>query len=102
MPVTTDTKSGPWTTESGYVTIAVDVSPDGMVWDNDRQRAIPAVVMRMPGFVADGYAEVFADWSKICGLVRGERREDDIAEVLGEAAEHAIQLAKAADKDHDQ
>jgi hypothetical protein len=100
--VTTETKSGPWTTEGGYVTIAVDVSPDGMIWDNDRQRSIPAVVMRMPGFVADGYADVFRDWSQVVVLARGERREDDIADVLGEAAEHAIRLTKAGDKDHNQ
>jgi hypothetical protein len=100
--VTTETKSGPWTIEGGYGTITVDLSPDGMVWDSDRQRPVPTVVMRMPGFVADGYAKVLADWSRVCELAGGERREDDIAEVLTEAAEYAIRLTKAGDVDHGQ
>jgi hypothetical protein len=100
--VTTDTASGRWTIESGYGTITVDVSPDGMIWDNDRQRAVPAVVLRMPGFVAEGYAEVFKDWSQICQLARGERTEEDIATALAEAAQYAIQLTKSGDEDNEQ
>lgn len=95
--MTTDAKHGPWTADSGYVTIAVDMSPDGMIWDDDRQCSILAVVVRMPGFVADGYAKVFADWSEVCKLTIGERREDDIAESLGKAAKHALDLAGSPD-----
>jgi hypothetical protein len=99
--VTTDLQSasGPWTVEGGYGTISVDLSPAGMIWDEDRQRAIPAVVLRMPGFVADGYAEVFKDWSQICKLTVGERTEEDVAEALAQAAEHAVRLTTAGDED---
>jgi hypothetical protein len=96
--MTTDIAKGPWTIEGGYGTVVVDLSPEGMIWDRDRQRPVPAVVLRVPGFVADGYAEVFKDWSEICKLARGERTEEEIAEALAEAAEYANRLTHVGDE----
>jgi hypothetical protein len=70
----------------------VDVSVDGDgPWDPDEGGPAPAVVLRMPSYVARHLACVLDDWSTIGRLLESARGGDerDLAGVLYEAARAA-------------
>jgi hypothetical protein len=70
----------------------VDVSVDGDgPWDPDEDGPAPAVVLRMPSYVARHLACVLDDWSTIGRLLESARGGDerDLAGVLYEAARAA-------------
>ena len=71
----------------------VDVSVDG-TWDPDEGGPAPAVVLRMPSYVARHLACVLDDWSTIGRLLESARGGDerDLAGVLYEAARAADSL----------
>lgn len=49
--------------------------------------ALPAVTVRMPGFLAHHLAHVLADWSHLCDLMGAQRSEEwDLAQALHDAA----------------
>lgn len=74
---------------------AVDVTIDGDgMWDADEGGPVPAVVLRMPAYVARHLACVLDDWSTIGRLLESARGSDerDLAGVLYEAARAAEAL----------
>jgi hypothetical protein len=74
---------------------AVDVSIDGEgAWDPEEDSPAPAVVLRMPSYVARHLACVLDDWSTIGRLLESARGGDerDLAGVLYEAARAADAL----------
>jgi hypothetical protein len=73
----------------------VDVSVDGDgTWDPEEGASAPAVVLRMPAYVARHLACVLDDWSTIGRLLESARGGDerDLAGVLYEAARAAESL----------
>lgn len=73
----------------------VDVTIDGDgAWDPEEGAAAPAVVLRMPPYVARHLACVLDDWSTIGRLLESARGGDerDLAGVLYEAARAAEAL----------
>jgi len=73
----------------------VDVSVDGDgSWDPDEGGPAPAVVLRMPPYVARHLACVLDDWSTIGRLLESSRGGDerDLAGALYEAARAADSL----------
>jgi hypothetical protein len=73
----------------------VDVSIDGDgAWDPEEGGPAPAVVMRMPAYVARHLACLLDDWSTIGRLLESARGGDerDLAGVLYEAARAAEAL----------
>ena len=73
----------------------MDVSVDGDgSWDPDEGGPAPAVVLRMPPYVARHLACVLDDWSTIGRLLESARGGDerDLAGVLYEAARAADSL----------
>ena len=85
-------QSGPrrWQVED-----SVDVTIDGDgLWDSEEGAPVPAVVLRMPAYVARHLACVLDDWSTIGRLLESARGSDerDLAGVLYEAARAAETL----------
>jgi hypothetical protein len=79
-----------WTVED-----VVDVTIDGDgAWDPEEGVTAPAVVLRMPAYVARHLACVLDDWSTIGRLLESARGGDerDLAGVLYEAARAAEAL----------
>ena len=77
----------------------VDVTIDGDgTWDPDEGALAPAVVLRMPTYVARHLACVLDDWSTIGRLLESARGGDerDLAGVLYEAARAADALRAGA------
>lgn len=73
----------------------VDVSVDGDgTWDPEEGGPAPAVVLRMPSYVARHLACVLDDWSTIGRLLESARGDDerDLAGALYEAAQAADAL----------
>jgi hypothetical protein len=73
----------------------IDVTVDGAgTWDPDEGASAPAVVLRMPSYVARHLACVLDDWSTIGRLLESARGGDerDLAGVLYEAARAADSL----------
>jgi hypothetical protein len=78
---------------------AVTVEVDGAkVWDEEDQRAVPAVVLQMPAHVARHLACILDDWTTICRILESARPVDerDLAGALHEAARMAETLREAA------
>jgi hypothetical protein len=73
--------------------VNVSVDSDG-TWDPDEGGLAPAVVLRMPSYVARHLACVLDDWSTIGRLLESARGGDerDLAGVLYEAARAADAL----------
>jgi hypothetical protein len=73
-----------WVVED-EVAVAVDGS---RVWNADRQRAEPAVVVRMPAHYARHLAAVLDDWSSIARLLESSRgaEQRELAAALHEAS----------------
>jgi hypothetical protein len=79
---------------------AVAVAVDGSrLWDADRQRAEPAVVVRMPAHFARHLAAVLDDWSTIGQLLESARgaEQHELAAALHEAARAADALSVGPD-----
>lgn len=78
-----------------FVDDPVDVTIDGDgMWDPEEGAPVPAVVLRMPAYVARHLACVLDDWSTIGRLLESARGGDerDLAGVLYEAARAAEAL----------
>jgi hypothetical protein len=83
-----------WTVEN-----AVTVEVDGTkVWDEEDERAVPAVLLQMPAHVARHLACILDDWSTICRILESARPVDerDLAGALHEAARTADALRSPA------
>jgi hypothetical protein len=83
-----------WTVEN-----AVTVEVDGTrVWDEEDERALPAVQLQMPAHVARHLARILDDWTTICRLLESARPvdEQDLAGALHEAAGVADELPEAS------
>ena len=79
-----------WTVED-----VVDVTIDGDgLWDPEEGAAVPAVVLRLPAYMARHLACVLDDWSTIGRLLESARGSDQrvLAGVLYEAARVAEAL----------
>jgi hypothetical protein len=79
---------------------AVTVEVDGTkVWDHEEERALPAVVLQMPAYVARHLACILDDWSTICRILESARPFDerDLAGALHEAAHAADALRSPAE-----
>jgi hypothetical protein len=85
----------PTGTRRWLVEDVVDVTIDGDgTWDPEEGRPTPAVVLRMPAYVARHLACLLDDWSTIGRLLESARGGDerDLAGVLYEAARAAEAL----------
>jgi hypothetical protein len=74
---------------------AVTVEVDGTkVWDEEDERALPAVVLQMPAHVAMHLARILDDWTTICRILESARPVDerDLAGALHQAARAADAL----------
>jgi hypothetical protein len=89
-PLTEPSGARRWLVE-GVVDVTVD--GDG-AWDPEEGRDAPAVVLRMPAYVARHLACLLDDWSTIGRLLESARGGDerDLAGVLYEAARAAEAL----------
>ena len=77
--------------------VVVSVDDDG-TWDPEEGGPAPAVVLRMPSYVARHLACVLDDWSTIGRLLESARGGDerDLAGVLYEAARTADSMRAGA------
>ena len=85
----------PESTRQWRVENVVDVQVDGeRVWDPEEAVPVPAVVLRMPAYVARHLACVLDDWTTIGRILESARGTDerDLAGVLHEAARAAEAL----------
>jgi hypothetical protein len=86
---------GPGSPRRWRVEDVVDVEVDGeRVWDPEEAVPVPAVVLRMPAYVARHLACVLDDWTTIGRILESARGTDerDLAGVLHEAARAADAL----------
>jgi hypothetical protein len=77
VSITQTTSEARWSTDNGQSTVTVDDTAEQRIWDEDSQRHVPAVVVRMDPWIAERRARILADWSEIADMMdESEERSD--------------------------